>query len=208
MLASAFTHPWVASYQVGFGPPLIRSSDRLLHRLKGARSGLEKLDAYLEICLFDPRERARLATTHRRLMVRRHGPLEAETLAAASTDVLDLSFRLHPPLQSPQRVQEEMGRAGVRDDWVDGGLAPDAHSARFVVHLFDPRNTRLLHADEVARCAVPYDEPLAVELRAPMVLFRFWQVFCRDYEGRSGFRVVDLKEPGSHARVIRDGARS
>ena len=207
VVVRAFTHPWVASYQVGFGPPLIRSSDRLLERLKGARSGLEKLSIYLEVCFFNPRERARLAATHRRLLVRRHGPVEAEVLAAASADVLDLSFRLHAPLQAPPSVRSAMLEAGVQFDWVDGGLAPENHSARFVVHLFDPCNLRLLHTDAVAGAARVYGEPLAVELRVPVVLSKLWQVFCRDYTARTGYPVVDLKEPRSHARVIRDGAR-
>lgn len=193
---------------MGFGPPLVRSSDRLLDRLKGARSGLEKLTVYLEVCIFNPRERARLANTHRRLLVRRYGPVEAEALAAASPEVLDLSFRLHPPLQAPSPVRTEMLGAGVELDWVDTGLAPDDHSARFVVHLFDPRNTRLLHADAVAEVARVYDEPLAVELKVPSVLSRLWLVFCGDYARRTGYPVIDLKEPRSISRVMRDGARS
>ena len=207
VLVNAFTHPWVASYQIGFGPPLIRSSDRLLSRLKEARSGLDKLTTYLEVCVFDPTERARLATIHRRLLVRRHGPLEAEVLAAASADVIDLSFRLHPPLQAPDSVREEMLRAGIQLNWIDPGLAPEDHSARFMIHLFDPSNDRLLHADVVAEAAKGHYEPLAVELRVPVVLSDLWSVFCADYEGRTGYRVIDLKEPGSRARVIRDGAR-
>lgn len=208
VLVSAFTHPWVASYQVGFGPPLIRSSDRLLARLKGLPSALEKLAAYLDVCFFDPRERARLASMHRRLLVRRNGPVEAEALAAASAQVIDLSFRLHRVLQAPDAIRREMERAGVQPHWVDAGLAPEDHSARFLIHLFDPCNERLLHADEVARVARGYSEPLAVELRVPVVLSELWWVFFVDYARRSSFRVVDLKEPGSLARVTRDGTRS
>lgn len=207
VLTGAFTHSWVASYQVGFGPPLIRSSDRLLRRLQDARSGLEKLSAYLEVCLFDPSERARLAATHRRLFVRRHGPVEAEALAAASVEVLDLSFRLHALHEAPDAVRDQMEQAGLRSEGDDVALAPQDRSARFLVHLFDPRNVRLLHSDAVASLAEDHDEPLAVELRVPVVLSHQWTAFCRDYAGRTGFGFVDLKEPGPHARVTRDGTR-
>lgn len=205
ILTRAFTHPWVASYQVGFGPPLIRSSDHLLFRLKSARSSLDKLAAYLEVCIFDPEERARLAAMHRQMLIGRHGPIEAEVLAASSADVLDLNFRLYPPAEAPGAVRRQMEQAAAPA--VDSALAPEDHSARFVVHLFDPRNTRLLHVDAVAREADMHSEPLAVELRVPAALFELWQIFIRDYESLTGYSVVGLEEPGPRARVVRDGTR-
>jgi hypothetical protein len=69
-LKKMFTHPWIASYMIGFGPPLIKSSEKITARVKDAKSALEKLEAYIDVCLADEEERKRLAALHRKQMVR------------------------------------------------------------------------------------------------------------------------------------------
>src|SRR5262245_25770924 len=83
-LKRMFEHPWIASYMIGFGPPLIKSSEKIKERVKTAKSALEKLEAYVDVCLRDETERARLTALHRKLMVKSRGPLEAEQLDEVS----------------------------------------------------------------------------------------------------------------------------
>jgi hypothetical protein len=208
LLAAAFTHPWVASYQVGFGPPLIRSSERLAARLERARSALDKLEAYLEVCVLDEAERQRLAAAHRRLLVRLRGPLEAEEVDAASAGVFDLSLRLHHPGQAREDVRAAMLAAGVDDARLARGLSPDDLSGRFQLRLLDPTGDRLLHADAVRAETARTGDALALELRVGVAAYALWQAWGRDLAARSGFGVVDLGEPAPLARVRRDGGRS
>lgn len=208
VLARAFEHDWVASYQIGFGPPLVRSSDALVTRLGYAETAIDKLRAYLETCVYDDVERRRLASLHRAALTRRRGPLEAEEVRRASADVLDLSLRLHHPLRAPPGVAEDMRSSGVVEDEVPADLPPDAQAARFWVHLDDPRNTRLLFDEEVARAVEDPERALALELWVPVALrglFRIWtQALARDAE----LIALDIGAPRSVARVSRDGHRS
>lgn len=208
ILRRAFCHPWVASYQVGFGPPLVRSSDRIIARLKETRTALEKLQAYLEVCVLDEEERSRLATLHRRLVVRRQGPVEAEALDAASAEVLDLSLRLHIPARAPEAVADEMARDGVDFKLVDADTPPDVMSGRFLVRLNDPQNRRLLHIPDVAARVRDPDDAVAVELRVPVALRSLWGRWLERFERDTGLVTVDLEEPAAHARVSRDGERA
>lgn len=196
LLSAAFTDPWVGSYQVGFGPPLIKSSDRLTQRLKGVLPALEKLSIYLEVCLAEE-ERRRLAKLHRALLVRRLGPVEAEMVDESSADVFDLSLRLHSPLRAPPAVRASMLEAGVGLDWVDEGLAPDSSSGRFFVHLDDPDGERLLSIPEVGATGAG----LAVELRVPIVMRRLFLAWLERRHRETGARFVDLGAPASHAKV-------
>ena len=108
LLKAALQHPWVASYQVGFGPPLINSSMALERSLSSVASAVDKLLAYLEVCFYDEAERTRLAQLHRRMVVQRMGPVEAEVVRTASAEVLDLSLRLHPLLRAPPAVRADI----------------------------------------------------------------------------------------------------
>ncbi len=197
LLRSAFSDPWVGSYQIGFGPPLIKSSAALTERLKGVLPALQKLEIYLDVCLAEE-ERRRLAKLQRALLVRRHGPLEAEAVDEASADVFDLSLRLHTPLKAPEPVRASMIAAGVELDWVDEGLAPDSLSGRFYVHLEDPDGERLLSIPEVAKTSAG----LAVELRVPIVVRRLFLAWLERRKRETGASFVDLGAPVSHARVV------
>ncbi len=206
ILRSAFEDTWIGSFQVGFGPPLLKSSAQLAKRLEGVRGALDKLDAYLEVCVLDPDERERLAVQHRRILVRRHGPLEAEAVNRASADVLDLMLRLRSPLDAPPDVRADMDALGVDPDWIPSDAAPDLLSGRFLLHLADPRNERLLYADAVRAVCDP-DTALAIDLRVPATVRPLWAAWARHFTKLTGYRVVDLGEPPAYARVLRDGAR-
>ena len=208
LLARAFRHPWVASYQIGFGPPLIRSSDPLMRRLAQAKSALDKLEAYLDCCFLEDDERARLAALHRRLLVRRSGPLEAESLAEASADVFDLSLRLHAPLAAPPAARTSMDQAGVDPTWIEADLPPDTLTGRFYLHLFDPRGDRLLHHADVRQAAPDPETALALELRIAVPARPLYQAWAKVFAAETGYRVVDLGEPTSRAKVSRDGERA
>ncbi|MCA9554694.1 MAG: hypothetical protein KC933_31985 [Myxococcales bacterium] len=208
VLGKAFTHPWVASYQVGFGPPLVKASDRLIDRLRGARTALEKLEAYLECCVYADDERARLASLHRRLTTRRLGPVEAEILQAASADVLDLSLRLHDLTRVRPEVRTEMELEGLTADLFPSDAAPESLAGRFWVHLADPRNTRLLHIDQVRSAVEDPEQALALELRVPAGLRPIYAAWARVLKRDAALEVVDLGEPPALARVSRDGTRT
>ena len=209
VLRAAFTHPWVASYQIGFGPPLVRANPALVAALDAPRAlaALDKLDAYLTHCVYPEAERTRLTRRHTAQLVRRHGPLEAEAVRAASTDVLDLSLRLRDPLRAPPDVRRDMEALGVTEGAVPADLAPDEQAARFWVTLGDPRNTRLLHVPAVAARARDPDVALALELRLPAALWALYCAWARALSRDAGLTVLELGAPTSVARVSRDGRR-
>lgn len=144
MLRATVTHSWVASYQVGFGPPLLRATPKLTERTKATNSALEKLDVYLEFLLGDERERKRLADRLRLIALNKSGRLEPELLDHANNQALDLSFRLHHPAASPPAVKREMLEAGVSSAPELTGDGPEALTARFCLRLSDPQNRGLL----------------------------------------------------------------
>jgi hypothetical protein len=203
LLRAALGHRWVESYQVGFGPPLVKANDRLLARLATARSAFDKLDAYLDTCLLEEDERRRLAALHRRLMVRLHGPLEAEDLDAASADVFDLSLRLRHPRRAPEDVRGAMTSAGLDPAAFDDALTPEALSGRFLLHLADPTGERLRDLPAVAEARRDTEDELAIELRVLVAMRALWRAFLADLSGEAGYRVVELAELPPHARVIR-----
>lgn len=208
ILVRLFTHPWVASYQIGFGPPLVRSSEALIRRLQGARSALDKLAAYLEVCVLNEDERRRLSDLHRRLVVRRVGPVEAEALDEASADAIDLRIRVHHPTLAPEGVQGEMTKAGVTQVTfpMPAETPPEALAGQFVVRLTDPRNERLLHVDHVKPLARDHARNLVVELRVPVGARSLYGAWLGVVEGSGGgFRAVELDAPSAHARVRADG---
>ncbi len=208
ILRSAFSHPWVASYQIGFGPPLIGASEGLRARLKYARSGMDKLRTYLEFCFYDDALRAKLASAQLRLLTRRHGPIEAEAVRRASAEVLDLSLRLHHPDRAPDAVREDMTACGVSPDNVPADGPPDAQAGRFWVHLADPRGERLLHADLVCQAVEDPASALALELQVPIAMRALVRHWCQALARDSGLLTIDLGAPTSVARVLRDGRRS
>lgn len=213
VLRAAFEHPWIGSYQIGFGPPLVRSSDHLIHRLAETRSAIDKLETYLHVCVLDREECTRLAAIHRRLLVRRHGPIEAEELDAASTEALDLSLRLHVPTDAPTNARVEMLASGVRFDAPPPGTVPELLTGRFLVRLSDPRNERLLHRQDVAslgtRAGFDVSESaLVLELRVPIASADFWEVWVQNFSRKAPAYGIRLGELSSHARTTRDGAHS
>jgi hypothetical protein len=206
-LRALFTHPWVASYQIGFGPPLVRSSDRIIERVRGAKSALEKLDAYLDVCVLNEPERRRLNALHRTLTVRRLGPVEAEALDESSAEALDLGLRLHNPGQTTPALHDQMRNAGVTFDMFVLNLPPDALSARVHLRLADPRGERLLHVEEVRNLADNPDVALALELRVPPKVQPLYAVWLDLFERHGRFKVAFLGDPTSHARVSSDGSQ-
>jgi len=208
MLRAAFVHPWVASYQVGFGPPLVGATPALRERVRGANGALEKLDVYLEHCILDHRERTRLAEQQRRLLVRRMGPLEAEELSRASMDALDLSLRLHVPSTAPAAARRSMEERGVDLESVPVATPPEHLTGRFVVSLSDPMNDRLLHVPEVVAAAPgPRGTAMALELRASVHFRPLWNAYLEVLSYVAPFRAVEVGDPAAHARVTRDGAQ-
>ena len=144
MLRAALTHPWVASYQVGFGPPILRATPKLTERAKATNSVLEKLDVYLDFLLGDDRERKRLADRLRLITINRSGRVSAELLDHANNEALDLSVRLHHPTSAPPAVKRAMLEAGVSSLHESADLAPESLTARFCLRLSDPQNRGLV----------------------------------------------------------------
>lgn len=205
-LKRIFEHPWIASYMIGFGPPLIKSSPVLIERVKASRSAIEKLEAYIDVCLRDEAEQKRLSALHRKLMTRSRGPLEAEQLDEASAEVIDLSLRLHHPALAPPAVAQAMRARGINFDVVPMKSPPDALSARLLVRLSDPIGSRLLHTAAV-RAVIDEDaSPLAIELRAPPGVRGFYATWLAELGGDIGF--VHFSDPIARARVTRDGEKS
>jgi len=207
ILRAAFKHPWVASYQIGFGPPLVRATPELASAVREARSALDKLDIYLDRCILDETERTRLATLQRRLLVRRKGPVEAEDLTIASAQSLDLLVRLNVPATAPDAVRDSMVDAGIPIDYVPSNTAPEPLTGRFLVRLHDPRNARLFHLESVAAKSVG-DEGLALELWTPVDYRKIWSAWLTVLAYVAPFEMVEIGAPTAHARVSRDGERS
>ena len=203
-LSTAFTHPWVMSYQVGFGPPLVRAHDRLISAVRGANGALEKLEAYLQHCYLDDVQRRRLAGLHRRLLVRRHGPVEAEAVRTATQDVLDLTVQLYPPLSAPESVKGAMRSVGALK-----GIGPDDppehRTGRFWLHLSDPRNARLMEVDQVRGQVTAPDEQAVLALTVPSTGAALFDAWLRQWAPRQGWPVVMLEGRVSVARAYRDG---
>lgn len=206
VLRVVFEHPWVASYQIGFGPPLVRANAPVTAAVKAARSALDKLSAYATHCLFDRAEQARLAALHRQLLVRRHGPIEAEEAALRAADVLDLSLRLFTPASASPAIRQQMLDGGV-DPALGAGAAPELLSGRFLVRLEDPRNERLLELPVIAAKVPPIaplsGEPMVLELSVDPALAPLWRAFTRSLEGAEGIVPVELGDPASLARSSR-----
>ena len=203
-LSTAFKHPWVISYQVGFGPPLVRANDRLITAIREARSALDKLQAYLDHCYLDDQQRQRLAMHHRRLLVRRLGPVEAEAVRTASRDVLDLTVQLYPPLSAPEAVRSDMRSLGAlkgvgRDD------PPEHRTGRFWIHLADPRNERLMEVDVVRSQVRDPDHQAVLALTVPSSGADLFDGWLRAWAPGEGWSVVKLEGPVSVARAYRDG---
>ncbi|MGF1511002.1 MAG: hypothetical protein ACFB9M_16025 [Myxococcota bacterium] len=198
MLRSAFTDPWVTSFQVGFGPPLVKSSTRLLDRLKDPVSALDKMDAYLECCLLNRDERKRLATEHRRTVVRRLGPVEAEALDRAAADAIDLRLRLRGADTPPDDVALDLWQALPRNE------GPD-EEARFLIRLDDPSGTRWLEVDPVRRELSGGHDGLALELQVSAGVRLLWLAWAEAWSKRSGYLTLGGLDLRPHARVIRNG---
>jgi hypothetical protein len=200
LLRSALTDEWIGSFQVGFGPPLVRSSERLIERLAGTGAALDKLDAYLACCILDEGERQRLAAEHRRLVVRRLGPVEAETLDRTAGDALDLRIRLKGAESPPPDI--------IPEDWKDlPRLDGSEEEARFLIRLDDPSGARWLSADEVSEVSGQNECDLVVELRVDARSRELWTAWAESWSRRSGYPALTGFELRPHARVIRNGER-
>lgn len=137
VLRAAFAHPWVASYQIGFGPPLLRATPRLTELGKAADSALAKLDVYLDFLLAEERERRRMSDRLRIIALNRHQRLDAELIDRANNEALDLSLRLHAPAAAPPAVKRAMLEAGISSAPDPMDQAPEALTARICLRLAD-----------------------------------------------------------------------
>jgi hypothetical protein len=205
-LKRMFSHPWVASYMIGFGPPLIRSSERVIARLKDARGAFDKLDIYVEECLLDEEERRRLMAIHRRSIVRARGPVEAEELDEASAEVIDLSMRLHHPAFAAPAVSQAMRARGIGLDVVPMKSPPEALTARVLVRLADPRGSRLLDTAAVRALVDEPEAAVAIEMRVPPPVRGLYASYLAELG--EGIAFVHFSDPAALARVTRDGERS
>ena len=204
VLSTAFKHPWVMSYQVGFGPPLVRAHDRLIAAVSQTRNALEKLQAYLDHCYHDDEQRRRLAGLHRRLLVRRHGPVEAEAIRSATKDVLDLSVQLYPPLSAPAAAKEEMRSLGAQKG-VGVDDPPEFRTGRFWIHLADPCNVRLMEVDVVKAQIQDSNEQAVLALTVPAPGAELFEGWLRSWTPALDCVAVKLDGPVSVARAYRDG---
>lgn len=146
-LVAAMRHPWIATYAVGFGPPLIGANDALKERLKTAAGAFAKLEAYADTCLVPEKERVRMFWKHR-LRIRGEDRREA---SRRSTEALDLTMRLHRPDTAPAILRAELAA-------VDPAAFAGSLEARLMVRLDDP-----LGAGLGARLGIEEDE-LILEL--------------------------------------------
>ncbi len=126
-LVAVMRHPWMATYAVGFGPPLIGANDALKARLETAAGALAKLEAYADTCLVPEKERVRMFWKHR-LRLRSDDRREA---SRRSTEALDLTVRLHHPSTAPAAVRAELAA-------LDPALFTGSLEARLLVRLDDP----------------------------------------------------------------------
>lgn len=197
LLRAVMGSPAVAG-EVGFGPPLVRSSPQLIAALRTARGALDKLSAYLEHCVVDDAARVRLLASLKRQVVLQHGPVEAESVDAASERAIHLRVRLSE--SAAEAAEDEEATADLVSP-------PDDRTGRLRLLLHDATGARLLDIDDVAAAARGLVDPVAVELRVAAVsrdAFRGWlRTLEADRPGR--LRWVEIGDPASHARSRRDG---
>lgn len=184
-LVMALRHPWIATYAVGFGPPLIGANPALRDRLAAATGALSKLEAYADTCLVPQKERVRLAWMHR-LRLRTDDRREA---SRRSTEALDLTLRLHHPATAPARVAPELTGAGLVFP------APEHLDARLLVRLDDP-----LGASLGARLDVP-EEVLVLELVVDPHAAELWRTWGERLPGTRA--VLTAPEPARSTRTPR-----
>ena len=202
-IGELFTDSWVESYQIGFGPPLIRSRPEL-RTLRKPLSALSKLELYIKWCLLDEDHCRGLAERHRqRLVKHQRASVEAEALDSASAQVWDISCCLYRPSDAPEAVLADM-RAG-RLEGGAGELFAEARTGRIYIHLHDPSGQLLLdklRAEALLDKERVSKKVVAFELRVPVasrMLFTAW-VERMNLKLRFG-HIVYLGEPYSHARA-------
>jgi hypothetical protein len=202
---AAFTHPWVESYQIGFGPPLVRSTKALTERTKECASAIEKLSVYLEECIIDQDECKRLADLQRRLVVRRFGPVEAESLSEASRQALDLRIRLKSPLTaSPEILASFESHKLALNEISESNRA--ALGAHFLIRLDDPRNVRYFDLPELGLAEhLDKTKTCALELRVPVACRDYWATYLKVLSDIAPFTMAEIGDPRSWAKVSRDG---
>ena len=204
---AAFTHPWVESYQIGFGPPLVRSTKVLTERAKECSSAIEKLSVYLEECIIDQDECKRLAELQRRLVVRRFGPIEAESLSVASKQALDLRIRLKSPLTVAPEILDSLKSNKLDIKGIIESKRTDLE-AYFLIRLDDPRNVRCFELPELGLAQNENKaQTCVVELRTPVACRDYWSTYLKVLSEIAPFRMAEIGDPRSWAKVSRDGRR-
>ena len=202
---AAFSHPWVDTYQIGFGPPLVGSSTVLSQRAKECTSAIEKLELYLEHCIIDAEECQRLAELQRRLVVRRFGPVEAESLREASRQALDLRIRLKSPRVASKEILSSMTSMQLDTEQI-ASSSIEAFAAHFLIRLDDPRNTRLFDLPELnLDPAFQNEDTCVVELRTRPECRDYWAAFLKVLAEVAPFEMARIGDPRAWAKVSRDG---
>ena len=202
---AAFTHPWVESYQIGFGPPLVRSTETLTQNVRACESAIEKLSVYLEHCIIDQAECRRLAELQRRLVVRRFGPVEAESLSEASRQALDLRIRLKSPLTATPEILASFESYKLPLDKIAESARADL-GAHFLIRLDDPRNVRYFDLPELGLSEDrDYSQICVLELRTPVACRAYWAAYLQILSEIAPFTMAEVGDPRSWAKVSRDG---
>lgn len=138
-ITGAMRHPWVASYAVGFGPPLTRIHPRVDEAVRASKSAFEKLERYAQLALADLDLQLELARRQAALEVRLHG--SSTGASEGSYRALDLELRLHHPDTAPPAVAEAMRAAGLAAIPAES----ERRESRLLVRLDDPFGAVLAH---------------------------------------------------------------
>lgn len=204
VLRSLFRHPWVDNYRVDFGPPLVRSSEALIEQLRNAKDAIDKLSIYFDTCILNPQECRRLAEVQRKQVVRRLGPVEAEALAKASRQAIDLRLSLTPFLSARPDIQESMRKSGL-DETNTSDVTREQLGAYFLIRLDDPRNARVFEMPEVRPEIASTEEAVFLELRTTVNARAYWKAFLETLSLVTSFQPIEIGDPRSWAKVTRDG---
>lgn len=205
VLRALFRHPWVDSYRIDFGPPLVRSSPELTERIRNSKDTLDKLFIYLDTCILNADECRRLAEIQRKQVVRRLGPVEAEALAEASRQAIDLRLSLVPFAVAAPDVKASMKRSGLNEANTQE-LTREQLGAYFLIRLDDPRNARAFDVSQVkSRLGTQVDDAVLLELRTTVNARSYWKAYLETLSLVTSFEPIEIGDPLSWAKVKRDG---
>jgi len=147
---AAMRHPWIASYTIGFAPPLARFNTQVVAALPGAKGAFDKLEIYVRHVLLDVNAAADLARKQVALQVRLRGPIDLADVSDRSHEALDLELRLHHLSTAPAKVADEMREAGITE------VPREQLESLFLVRLDDPFGALLGHKLQVSGMVIEH----------------------------------------------------